>query len=414
LVGELFTRNRLTNNKVMAWLRLYETHRRSSGYLYLKDGDEARFVSNSDIIHRPYIRKISLLREGGEWSENLGVFPDDRIELRIEGESLRRTEFSFGGLEAISDSTMHTDNLRVYRMRIPANYAKRTIPIYQSEQATTYSLQVREHQRPRSLDFVKIDLGDRQITATDFKGQFLYDKPIRDILIAFDRQKIDSFPVFFGKQYLQIDLRIIDKNNALIEMRSLDNVVVCPSENSLRGRFYDNTDCTLGTISLNSLIGRRMLDLDEWTRIELIIKHKNDHYGGRGESQKIEIVLQKHSKFDIDLSFPGGLILKKFNEQEFSTLGGISMAVLAQFKFYQNGKINKLKPFQVGIGTLAFNVFNFSENNANRDLGIVVLGSVFPTRKDVRMTLPLYAGFGYLIKDGSWFFVLGPGLRINL
>jgi len=95
-------------------------------------------------------------------------------------------------------------------------------------------------------------------------------------------------------------------------------------------------------------------------------------------------------------------------------LNGISMGVLAQFKFYRKDRIARLRPYRFGIGTLAFNVFNFSEDNTNRDLAVVALGSVYPTRKNAKLTLPLYAGFGYMIQENRFFFVLGPGLRIHL
>ncbi|MEJ7663856.1 MAG: hypothetical protein WKG07_32145 [Hymenobacter sp.] len=42
LVAELFTRSYLSNDRVLCQLRVYNTHRQSEGYLYIKDGDLAR------------------------------------------------------------------------------------------------------------------------------------------------------------------------------------------------------------------------------------------------------------------------------------------------------------------------------------------------------------------------------------
>ncbi len=52
--------------------------------------------------------------------------------------------------------------------------------------------------------------------------------------------------------------------------------------------------------------------------------------------------------------------------------------------------------------------------NSARNLGIVVLGSVYPTRSDAKLTFPLYLGGGYLLNGGKLFFLLGPGIGIRL
>lgn len=416
LVAEIFTRSRLAKDKILCWIRPYRYHRKTEGHLYLKDGDEAKFISNLDIWHKPKIRKISILRENGEWTENLGVYAGEAFDLKIEGEALDKTIFQFESLNRVRlDSSIRTENVIVYRLQVPLDIANRQIRIYDRQMPTPFALLVREIQKPRPLDFVELNLGqENNISLAELKEPLLHGKTIRDLAISFDSRRLDSANSLFGKQYLSIDVRITSARNELIEMRNIDNIVVCPAESSVRGRFYDNKDCNSANISLNTILGRKIYDLEDWSKIEMTFRHKTDKYGGKGASQRVDIFLQRRSAFDIDLSFPGGLILKKIGVPDFGTLNGISMAVLAQFKFYKAGKINQLRPFRIGFGTLAFNVFNFSDQNINRDLGIVALGSVFPTRKDVKITLPLYAGFGYLLKEEKWFFVLGPGLRINL
>jgi len=86
--------------------------------------------------------------------------------------------------------------------------------------------------------------------------------------------------------------------------------------------------------------------------------------------------------------------------------------MLAQFSFYQRNEIQKLRPFKIGAGFLAKNAFNFNEN-AERDLGIVVLGSVYPTKKNRKFSFPLYAGMGYFLNESKFFFLIGPGISIN-
>ena len=73
-----------------------------------------------------------------------------------------------------------------------------------------------------------------------------------------------------------------------------------------------------------------------------------------------------------------------------------------------------MKPYKIGGGFLALNAFNFSESvGINRDMGIVLIGSIFPTRRDSRMSFPLYVGGGYFLNQKEWFMLLGPGIRVS-
>jgi hypothetical protein len=65
----------------------------------------------------------------------------------------------------------------------------------------------------------------------------------------------------------------------------------------------------------------------------LTIRHKKDRYGGEGSTERVEIVLQRHSTFDIDVSFPAGLITKTVGSEGFDPLFGISMAMIASSVF---------------------------------------------------------------------------------
>ncbi len=42
LIGEIFTKSSLANNRVLCILRVYNYHRKPDGYPYIKDGDVAR------------------------------------------------------------------------------------------------------------------------------------------------------------------------------------------------------------------------------------------------------------------------------------------------------------------------------------------------------------------------------------
>ena len=90
------------------------------------------------------------------------------------------------------------------------------------------------------------------------------------------------------------------------------------------------------------------------------------------------------------------------------------MAMIAQLSFYERNRINRLRPYKVGAGFIALDAFNFSENDDNRDVAFVILGSLYPTRKDKKLTFPLYFGGGYKLKTQEFFFLIGPGIRISL
>lgn len=58
LIAEIFTRRILANDRVLCWLRTYNYHKQSEGYLYIKDGDKALFISNFNITPKTRIDDI--------------------------------------------------------------------------------------------------------------------------------------------------------------------------------------------------------------------------------------------------------------------------------------------------------------------------------------------------------------------
>jgi hypothetical protein len=86
--------------------------------------------------------------------------------------------------------------------------------------------------------------------------------------------------------------------------------------------------------------------------------------------------------------------------------------MMAQFSFYKEGEIQQLLPVKVGLGFLAQNAFNFNQD-AERDLGIVLIGSVYPLQKKGKLNFPLYGGFGYFMQEAKFFFLVGPGIRVS-
>lgn len=413
-VGELYTRSVLSNDRVLCWIRPYALHKFSDGYLYLKDGDDPKFITNLNIRDKTQISKVSVLHEGGDWTENLNVNPTETIDVRLEGKGMTAAYFQFGELEAKQDSSFVADNMQVYRLKIPLGLLQRRIPILLNKKPTGFELQVREFQRPHPLSFIKLNYGQQPIAINTLDKPIMYDKTVRDMVFSFSPEKLDDDGKIYGKQYVTLEINIYNVKKDLIETKRIDNVVVCPDETSPRFAFYDMKDCRKEPLNLNNYLAHKTYDLPDWSTVEVIVKHNTGKYGQEGYNQNISLILQKHYSFDVEVSFPAGLLVKRFDEGGVGGLSGISTAILAQFSFFKPDKIQKPKPFKIGAGALAINAFNFNDNaTIKRDVGLVVLGSVFPTRTGSKFSFPLYAGFGYLLNAERWFTVVGPGIQIS-
>ncbi|MCS7004659.1 MAG: hypothetical protein NZM38_04970 [Cytophagales bacterium] len=414
LIAELFTKAPLSNDQVLCILRPYEHHKSTEGYLYIKDRDEAKFLTNFSISPKTQINQISILREGREWTNSLVVNPGEIIYVKLEGVALHKGQFKFLGATQLKTDSSVSENMMMIKLKIPLSIANNKIEVLDHDQPTGFFLIVKEYQRPHAFDFITIDYGNNPKYLHKIVGPILYNKPIRDIVIDFDRDSIDSREQLYGKQIFSIDIKITNVRGQLVDLKRIDRVTVCP-ENCVREAFYRGKDCQTEPIRLNNIVSTKTFDLEDWSKIELFFQHLNEKYESDGYRQKTEIYLQRLSNFDIDVSFPAGLIIKKFKENRYGTLGGVSLAVIAQFKFYRPEKIAQLRPYRIGIGTIALDAFNFSSNNTTtRDLGIVVLGSIFPQKRDTKLSFPLYGGFGYLMQADDFFFLLGPGIRISL
>lgn len=417
LVAELFTRNILGNGKLLCWLRLYDHHRRNQGYLYIKDGDQAKFITNMDIMPEMQIERLSLQREGQSWKSSNQIFPGERIGIRIEGQELNRGQFSFEGLKQVEKDTLSsTPEAQVFWARVPTDIIQQKVQVFNHDKPTGQSLRVKEYDRPRVLDFINLRYGTQTIGLNQADKLLFVEENMDDILLSFHPERIDSGQLH-GPQHLKVEVEIRDQRNQLIDQRELPGFVVCPAPASPRAAFYQAQNCQTFDLSLNKYLRKKIYRLDLWSTIRVKIRHDEDHYGkGKGYSHSSEFVLYRSSSFDIDVSFPAGLVIKRLSEPGFGNLGGISMAMIAQFSFYKDKKINTAKPYKFGAGFLAFNAFNFSENNTNRDIGLVALASLYPikTKYSSRLSFPLFAGGGYFLSEQKWFLLFGPGIRVRL
>jgi hypothetical protein len=412
LIAELFVKSHINNGRMLCILRPYNLHRTNEGYLYVKDNNQSIFITNLNIIPKPQIKNLSILREGGDWTSNLSVHPGETVELRIEGESLQKANFEFEGVTDSSlDTLIHNEFISTYFLKIPIDIYDRIIPVYNNGEKTGFELKVQEFQRPREFDYIMIEGNGFSRQFNTIGNTILTPQVIQYLTIRFDNNKIDSDEELFGIQQLDIRVTIRGRNNELLEIKDFEDIIVCPGSFSPRDGHYKG-NCSSNVINVNNYLSKKTYDIESWSKITIDIEHDKNTYGGAGISRSVEIIYEKYLRFDIEVSFPAGLLT--YGGKSSGNLTGISMAMIAQFSFYQKNRINRLQPYKVGAGFIALDAFNFSENDENRDVAVVVLGSLYPTRKDKKLTFPLYFGGGYKLKTQEFFFLIGPGIRISL
>lgn len=414
LVAELFTRERLANGRMLSWLRPFDYHRRQDSYLYIKDGDEALYLTNIDLLPALEIERIEIQRPGENWEATHHVHPGERIGIRLTGEAIYRGRVQFSGLErVVQDTILSTENQLVFRAHVPLDIAERNLPISMGNSPTDRQLVVREFSRPHPLNFLDFRIAGRQYALDGADPLLFIPAGTEDITIGLRPDQIDGEQLY-GPQPIRIEVEVRDRGNQLVD-RKEEDFLICP-EHSPRTPYYPTVGCQYDHISLNRLLRRRIFELESWSTIRVRVRHQPDQFGTGGLDRTVEFVLSERSSFDIDVSFPAGLVTKKFGEAGFGNLGGISMAMIAQFSFFKERQIDKPKPYKFGAGFLALNAFNFDEGNSNRDLGVVALASLYPirTKYSSRLSFPLYLGGGYFLGDKQWFILLGPGIRVRL
>lgn len=417
IIGEIHTRSRLSNNRVLSWLRVYNFHDKADGYLYIKDGDDPRFITNFNIIHRTEITNISVLTSRGEWRPTTKVNPGQTIDLKVDGFGMDNAPLVFEDIQTIAfDSLIGNNSVGYYRIDIPIDIKKKEIRIFQNGQPLNKSLQIVEYNEPAPLSFVRLNYGETPISIVDQNRAILYESVINDLMLEFDTDLIDRPNDMHGVQYLDIKVELRSSKNDLIDFKELEEVAVCPSSSSPRFGQYTEPRCSDTRLALNQYLNKKTYQLEEWSKALLTVRHSKSKYGSNVEEERVEIIQKRLYSFDIDVSFPAGLLTKRFGEDQnddFDNLGGISLAMMAQFTFYHPEKIAIERPYKIGAGFIALNAFNFSSENDNRDIGIVVLGSLYPRSKS-KLTFPLFLGGGYLLSNAAWFVMIGPGIRVSL
>lgn len=418
LIAEVFVKNALTSDRVLGLLRSYNFHRVTDGVLYLKEGDETRYITNVDITPGVQINSMKVLRNGKNWSDRLVVYPGETLMVRVEGVSLHKAKFAWDGAVVMgSDTVLNTDKRVTFKLRIPLQINTSSLDLTNYGNPTGSSLKVSEYQKPHRLDFVKLSYGNGFKTLTDIEKTSVSDKVLKNLVFTFDNAPLDAEGKMCGKQFLSMDIRFYGPSNELIESKTVDNIVVCPGEKSPRFDFYQDGRCNNTEVVLNDVMQNKTYNLADFSRVEVTVKQQKDKYEEPIFEKSINVVIQRPMIFDMDLSFPTGLLIQNIGGSSSKAaftdnLGGISLALIGQIKFTDPEKIGRLKPFRCGVGFLAINAFNFSET-AKRDLAIVALASYYPLSRRKVFNLPIHVGAGYKIQSKQPFVMLSPGISIT-
>lgn len=420
LVAEVFTRAYVENqNKVIASMRTYALHQVEGGMLYVKEGDKNRFFTNFNILPKPFIEKVSILRPGKDWTESPIVYPGEEIELKVQGKGLASSliRFADGKYPAQPDTIRKNNQVRFFTLSIPATIKERSVPISLNHNTTSFELLVNEYQRPRPLDFITINYGNGEhpLTSETFYKPALYHGEIGDIVITSHNDKIDSDDEFYGVQYVDVELRLWDKNNRQIELRNISNVKLVPDKSSIRHLSYNHENESAHVLRINDILVNKTYDLRPWSKVEITVQHHKERYGGQGYEAKAIIYRSDNFAVDIEVSFPAGLLVVPIgSSSEVSSLTGLSVASMANFTFYKKGKIKKEQPLRLGLGFIALNAINsIASSTDESDIGAVALASFQPLHSDSKINFPLYAGFGYLFKSENLFLLIGPGIKFT-
>lgn len=420
LIGEIYTRAYVENqNRVIGSMRTYSLHQMEGGLLYIKEGDRNRFFTNFNIAPKPYIEKVEILRPGKEWTGSHIVYPGEEIELKIQGTGLSTSEINFsdGKHLAIPDTVRKNNQVRYFTLTIPVNIKERSIPISLNQNTTSFELLVNEYQRPRKLDFITINYGDgdHEITSEKFYKPALYDNEIGEVVIVAHLDEIDDKNRFYGVQYVDVEIRLWDKNNRQIESRKVEGLKLVPDNTSLRSLGYNHTSESNAVLRINDVLVNKTHDLRPWSKIEITVEHDKDKYGGNGYKSKAIIYRSHKMAVDIEVSFPAGLFVAQVGQPDVNSLTGLSIATMANFTFYKKGEIKKQNPLRLGIGFIALNAINSVTGNpdAEGDIGAVSLLSFQPLHSESKINFPLYAGFGYLFNSQNLFFLIGPGVKFT-
>ena len=416
LIAEIIPKAVIADSKMLCILYPYSLHNSAEGYLYIKQGSDARYLTNFNVTPKPTIEHVALLHNGEDWTSTDIVYPGETVQVRVEGKGLTHAKIGFSNCVNVRQDTARIfDDVLFYTIKVPANINKKVIYLEINHKRTKAELVVKENQKPHNLDFVTLALEGQNVplTAAALNKPVVDRDVFKSVVLQFNPAVIDQGEDIYGKQYLDLEIKVYNNKNDLIEIQHLENIVVCPDQASVRSPYYDRKDAFNSSINLNDYLTRKTYELEGWSRIEMVIKHAPGHYNETGYSRKVILIKRIITDYNLEVSFPTGLLTKRYGVNDVSELNGLSMAFLGQLSFYEKNNIKVLHPLKLGAGFMVLNMLSTANSTAPVDVGAVVIASILPLKQDGRFNFPIYFGTGYLFRSGSWFSLVGPGVQFN-
>ena len=416
LIAEFIPKAVIADTKMLCVLYPYSLHNPSEGYLYIKQGSEVRYITNFSVSPKPTIEHLALLHDGEDWTTTDVVYPGETLQVRVEGKGLTHAKINFSNCTNIKQDTARIfDDVLFYSIKVPTNINKKVIYLEINHKRTKVELVVKENLKPRNLDFVALSTEGQNLplTSTILNKPLVDQNVFKSVVLQFNPALIDQGEELYGKQYLELEVKVYNNKNDLTEIQHVENIVICPDQASVRSPYYDRKDAFRSSINLNDYLTRKTYELEGWSRLEIVIKHAAGHYSETGYSRKIVLIKRKITDYNLEVSFPAGLLTKRYGANDVSELNGLSMAFLGQMSFYEKNNIKVLHPLKLGAGFMVLNLLSSATSAAPVDVGAVVIASLLPMKQDSKFNFPIYFGTGYLFRSGSWFSLVGPGVQFN-
>jgi len=414
-IGEIFVKNIQSTGHVVGLLRAFNLHRRQSGSLFLKEAEAVRAVTNLDVLPQVHAGTVKVMRNGRDWLSDAVIHPGETVHLRIEGQSLDQARFGFGELDLSPDAAADLSSETVFecKVTVPMSISRSIVPILDHGKPTGLALVVKEYQRAHAFDYLSVEYGNGPRSLPGISGPELAPGTIRDVQIRMDPKELDSGQVLYGKQYVSVEVKVTGPTGNLLDVTTINDLVVCPDEHSPRFGFYDRSDCSGNVLNLNEHLGINTFDLEPWSKISLTFSNVADKHEQVRPPRRIDIYRQQRVRFDVDVSFPFGLLIRKASDEGWGNFSGVSMAMMAKLGFYENGAIDRLEPYELAAGFIALDAFDLSQVSSSRDLGVVALMTLNPVNPQRKLSFPIYFGGGYLLYSHEWFWLLGPGISVQ-
>ncbi len=131
----------------------------------------------------------------------------------------------------------------------------------------------------------------------------MYNGEIGDVVITGHLDRIDEQAEFYGVQYIDVEIRLWDKNNRQIETRSVEDIKLVPDKTATRHLGYNHNNESSAVLRINDFLVNKTYDLRPWSKIEITVEHDKSKYGGNGFKSKAIIYRSDNYSLDIEFLF---------------------------------------------------------------------------------------------------------------